>query len=323
MIKFAASFKMEVYRNTDNLPEFIRATVTIGTFDGVHLGHKKVLGLLKEEARKAKGETVILTFYPHPRNIVGSTPHDISMINSIEERIELIRKEGIDHLVIVPFTEEFSRLSPRQYVEDFLIKKFHPHTLVIGYDHRFGFNREGGYDLLQEYASRGCFSLMEIPAYMMKDNTVSSTSIRNFLYNGNCEQAAELLGYPFFITGTVIHGDKIGRKIGYPTANIRVAAEDKLIPKDGIYAVTAELPETDPGIRFKGMLSIGFRPTVNGKFRVIEVHIFGLDKEIYDNPIRIYFHKYLRPELKFENLESLTRQMDLDKETSLEVLSHL
>src|SRR5690606_10405939 len=228
-------------------------------------------------------------------NIVGSTPHDISMINSIEERIELIRKEGIDHLVIVPFTEEFSRLSPRQYVEDFLIKKFHPHTLVIGYDHRFGFNREGGYDLLQEYASRGCFSLMEIPAYMMKDNTVSSTSIRNFLYNGNCEQAAELLGYPFFITGTVIHGDKIGRKIGYPTANIRVAAEDKLIPKDGIYAVTAELPETDPGIRFKGMLSIGFRPTVNGKFRVIEVHIFGLDKEIYDNPIRIYFHKYLRP----------------------------
>lgn len=314
---------MKVYKNINSLPDFPKAIVTIGTFDGVHLGHKKILGLLKEQAKISGGETVIITFHPHPRNIVGSTPHDISMINSMEERIERFKLEGIDHLVIVPFTEEFSRLSPEEYVEEFLIKKFNPHTLIIGYDHRFGCNRKGGYELLESYAEKGSFRLIEIPAYMMKDNTVSSTRIRNYLYNGNCELAGELLGYNFYITGTVIHGDKIGRKIGYPTANIRVPEEDKLLPADGIYAVTVSFPGEDVNKIFKGMLSIGFRPTVKGKFRVIEVNIFDFNENIYDKPIRVFFHKYLRPEFKFEDLGALTRQMDLDKINSLEVLNNL
>jgi riboflavin kinase/FMN adenylyltransferase len=316
---------MKVYYSTDNIPAFNRAVLTIGTFDGVHLGHQQILEQLKQEAARIAGETVIITFHPHPRKVVSGTQPAFHLLNTIEERIELLDKNGIDHLVVVPFTAAFAQQTPEAYIEHFLIEKFHPHTIIIGYDHRFGQGRTGNYKLLEAYCDRSGFRLMEIPPHVIDENTVSSTRIRQAILDGRIEPANTLLGYDFFFEGTVVEGNKLGRVLGYPTANLRMENEEKLVPGNGIYVVEAELvnpanahsPLTTHHSLLQGMMSIGIRPTITDNRRTIEVNLFDFNADIYGRTLRVYVKKYLRPEEKFDGLEALKVQLAKDKEDSL------
>jgi riboflavin kinase/FMN adenylyltransferase len=309
---------MKVHYDIDNLPIFKNAVVTIGTFDGVHMGHRQIIDKLKQEAAAIYGETVIITFHPHPRKVVSSTILGIRLINTLGEKIELLETLGIDHLVVVPFTDAFANQQAEDYVQHFLVEKFHPHTVIIGYDHRFGKERKGDYLLLEKLAPVFNYRLKEIPRHVLDEIAISSTKIREALLNGQIEIADKLLGYEFFFSGTVIHGDKLGRKLGYPTANLKTTDEEKILPGNGIYAVYASLASTPQ--RMKGMMSIGFRPTVDGKKRVVEVNLFDFTEEIYDHVLKVYVKKYLREEKKYDSLDELVRQIDLDKIDSLQVL---
>lgn len=307
---------MKLHNSTDNLPAFKNAVVTIGTFDGVHCGHQQIIKTLKDTAVAAGGETVIITFHPHPRKVVSSVVTGIRLITTLQERIDLIAKAGIDHLVVVPFTDYFANQTAEEYISDFLVAKFHPHTIIIGYDHRFGKERSGNFKLLQANAPEYGYRLMEIPEHLLDAVKVSSTNIRNAIIQGHIDEANKLLGYPFFFEGEVVHGDKIGRTLGYPTANLKMVDEEKIVLGDGIYAVTADVE----GKNYKGMMSIGFRPTINGKRRVVEVNLFDFSKEIYGQVIRVHVVKYLRSEVKFNGLEELKEQLHKDKEDSLQYL---
>jgi len=307
---------MQVHYDINQLPVFNNAVITIGTFDGVHCGHQQIINTLKEAARQAGGESVIVTFHPHPRKVVSSAVTGIRLINTLKERIELIEKTGIDHLVVVPFTEYFANQTAVEYISDFLVDKFHPHTIIIGYDHRFGRERVGDYKLMEDKAAVYNYQLMEIPVHLLDTIKVSSSNIREAILHGRIEEANKLLGYQFFFEGEVVHGDKIGRTLGYPTANLKSTDEEKIVLGDGIYAVYTEVE----GIRYKAMMSIGFRPTVNGKKRVVEVNIFDFEKDIYGTIIRVYVVKYLRSEVKFDGLDGLRIQLGKDKEDSLKVL---
>jgi riboflavin kinase / FMN adenylyltransferase len=307
---------MQIHRDINNLPRFTNAVITIGTFDGVHLGHQQIIDNLKEEASAAGGESVIITFHPHPRKVVSSVITGVRLINTLAERIELLEKTGIDHLVIVPFTDYFASQSAEEYIKDFLVEKFKPHTIIIGYDHRFGKERSGDYKLMEEKAVVYNYSLKEIPEHILNTIKVSSTNIRNAILQSNIDVANKFLGYDFFFEGEVFHGDKIGRTIGYPTANLKSTDEEKIALGDGIYAVYV----IAEGKTYKAMMSIGFRPTVNGKVRVTEVNIFDFAKEIYGQTIRVIVKKYLRNEVKFDGLEALKTQLHKDKEDSLACL---
>jgi riboflavin kinase/FMN adenylyltransferase len=335
---------MQIHKNLDQLPDFRNAVVTIGTFDGVHAGHRQIIDELLREARSINGETVIITFHPHPRKIVSSTILGIRLINTLEEKIELLEQLGIDHLVIVPFTDAFANQQAEDYVEHFLVRRFRPHTVIIGYDHRFGKERKGDYRLLELLAPRFHYQLREIPKHILDEIAISSTRIREALLEGRIETADKLLGYEFFFSGTVVDGDKLGRQLGYPTANIQVADEEKIIPGNGIYAVYANTNvansenanvansglslkgvkgnanDANGDRRLKGMMSIGFRPTVGGKKKVIEVNLFDFNQDIYGQTLRVYVKKYLREEIKFDSLEALVKQIDQDKVDSLKVL---
>lgn len=327
---------MQVHYDIENLPPFRNAVVTIGTFDGVHLGHRQILKRLKEEAAKVNGESVIITFHPHPRKVVSSAILGIRLINTLEEKISLLKELGIDHLAVVPFTDAFANQPAEEYIKDFLVEKFHPHTVIIGYDHRFGRERLGDYRMLEKLAPVFNYQLKEIPKHILDEISISSTNIREAILHNDMETANKLLGYDFFFEGEVVHGNKLGRQLGYPTANLKIHNEEKIIPGDGIYAVyvsvSAEWSVVNEGISskhtelttqhslMKGMMSIGFRPTVDGKKRVIEVNIFDFDKEIYGETMRVYVKKYLRAEAKFNSLAELVSQIDQDKIDSLNVL---
>ena len=312
---------MKVYRDIDQLPRFKNAVITIGTFDGVHAGHRKIIEHLKQEAQKIDGETVIITFHPHPRKIVSSAILGIRLINTLDEKIELLEKMGIDNLAIVPFTEAFANQPAEDYIENFLIEKFRPHTIIIGYDHRFGRDRQGDYRLLEKMSSVYGYVLKEIPKQVLDEIAISSTNIREAIIYGDIDTANKLLGYDFFFQGVVVDGDKMGRKLGYPTANIKITDDEKIHLGDGIYAVYVATQRSGRDSQlFKGMMSIGFRPTVDGKKRVVEVNIFDFDKEIYGDTIRVYVKKYLRAEFKFNNLEDLKKQIGQDKIESLKWL---
>lgn len=308
---------MQVHSNIDQLPEFRKAVITIGTFDGVHRGHREVIAKLKEEATRIGGETVIITFHPHPRKIVSSAILGIRLINTMEEKVELLSQLGIDHLVIVPFTEAFANQPAEDYIRSFLIDRFHPHTIIIGYDHRFGRDRLGDFRLLEKHAAGFEYDLKEIPKHLLENISISSTNIREAILHSDFETANKLLGYDFFFTGVVVHGDKLGRKLGYPTANLKTRDEEKIIPGNGIYAVYAQTADGKPR---KGMMSIGFRPTVDGKKRVVEVNLFDFDEEIYDQELKVVVKKYLREEIKFNGLDELVAQMGKDRINSLAVL---
>jgi riboflavin kinase / FMN adenylyltransferase len=339
---------MQIYYHTDQLPAFRRAVITIGTFDGVHTGHAQILQQLRQEAARIDGETVIVTFYPHPRKIVRGGTAEVRLLNTLEEKIQLLSWQQVDHLVVVPFTAAFSEMTAAEYVKEFLLEKFHPHTVIIGYDHRFGKGRLGDYHLLEEFSRSEGFELQEIPVHLLDAVSVSSTRIREAIAQGDIATANQLLGYPFFFSGQVMQGRQLGRTIGFPTANIQVGSPDKLIPGDGVYAVEVEIvddstisltaPDTvlsptkgNPdakssqplsgvpwsGTRWKGMMNVGMRPTVDGRERTIEVNIFDFNEDLYGRELRVFINKYLRGEEKFNGLDALKAQLARDKENAL------
>jgi riboflavin kinase/FMN adenylyltransferase len=321
---------MKVHRDINDLPDFENAAVTIGTFDGVHSGHLQVIHQLKREALINKGESVIITFNPHPRMVLNQNKNlpPIQLLTTLPEKIELLAKEGIDHLVIVPFTFEFSSQSAEKYISDFLVKKFQPETIIIGYDHRFGNNRSGDYKLLEKYQEKYHYKVKEIPEQVLNHITISSTKIRESLQNGDLETAKRCLGYDYFFEGMVVDGNKLGRTIGYPTANLEIANLNKLIPENGIYAVNVSIatPEANEESLFvpesfhQGMMSIGIRPTIADNRRTIEVNIFDFKEDIYGRIVRVYVKYFLRNEEKFDSMEELKKQISRDEIKAKELL---
>ncbi len=307
---------MKVHYKLPILPVFKNAVITIGTFDGVHMGHRQVLARLKQESVNANGESVLITFDPHPRKIIQTASQPIRLINTLDEKVELLEEFGIDHLVIIEFTPAFADQTAEEYIRDFLIRQFRPHTIIIGYDHRFGKNRLGDYKLLEKMADVYQYQLKEISAHELNEIKISSTRIREALMQGNLDDANRLLGYIFFFSGEVIDGEKIGRQLGYPTANLKLNDAEKIIPGDGIYAVYAKFENT----KYKGMMSIGFRPTMNGTKRAVEINLFDFNHHIYGKMLKVYVKKYLRAEVKFNSTEELVKQMDEDKKASLKIL---
>ena len=302
---------MQVHHNIDQLPGFRNPVVTIGTFDGVHLGHQQIIHQLTTEAKACSGESVIITFHPHPRKVVKADQHSISLLNTLEEKITLLETYGVDHLVIVPFTDSFSKMSAHDYVSKFLVANIHPYVLIIGYDHRFGNDRKGNYELLEEMGPEFGFLVKEIPEHVINSITVSSTNIRKALLAGKLALANENLGYPYLLTGMVVDGDKRGRTIGFPTANLDIPDKDKLIPSNGVYAVKAVIGQR-PAIH-DGMMNIGIRPTIGGLKRMIEVNLFDFTEDIYGEVMKVSLYHYVRGEKKFSSLDELKDQISRDK----------
>lgn len=307
---------MKVYNHIDEFRTAKNPVVTTGTFDGVHIGHQQIIRRLKETAQKNGGETVLLTFFPHPRMVLFPDYKPL-LLNSQDEKVNLLEKAGIDHLIIHPFNREFSMLSSKEFISNILVDKLHTKKLVIGYDHHFGKNREGSFSHLKEFGPIYGFEVEEIPAKEVENIGVSSTKIRQALQSGNVETAEAFLGYKYQLSGTVVKGRQMGRSIDFPTANLRVNDQYKLIPADGVYAVWVKRGEE----KFKGMLNIGMRPTVDGKERTIEVNILGFDADLYGETLTLEFVKRLRDEVRFDGLEALKTQLQKDRIKTLETLS--
>jgi len=308
---------MKIYHHIDEFAPVKNAVVTIGTFDGVHLGHRKIISRIKELAAASGGETVVLTFFPHPRMILHPEDESIKLINTINEKAALLEQLGVDHLIITPFSRDFSNQSAEEYIHDILVGKIGTKTIVIGYDHRFGKDRQGGLAELQKFAQVYDYEVVEIPEQDINDVAVSSTRIRQALLNDQIDSANQFLGYPFFITAKVIRGDQIGRQIGFPTANLAVEEKYKLIPSDGIFAAKVYINNK----AYTGMAYIGSRPTISGMTRNIEVNIFDFDADIYNQLIKMEFHHFIRDDIKFGSLDELTKQLAVDKESTLKLMA--
>lgn len=299
---------MKVYHNISEFQGCKNAVVTTGTFDGVHIGHQKIINRLKEIARKTDGETVLITFHPHPRMVL-QPDSDLQLINTIQERTILLESQGVDHLIIHPFSKEFSRVSSIEFIRDILVNKIGTKTLVIGYNHHFGRNREGTFEHLMECGPLYGFNVEEISALDVDNVNVSSTKIRDAILDGKIDLASEYLGHTFNISGTVVQGNQIGRKIGFPTANLRLE-NYKIIPATGVYSVKVKLEN----LELKGMLNIGVRPTLHKNDAItLEVNIFDFDQEIYGKQIELCLIKKIRNEKKFDNVELLKQQLEQDK----------
>ena len=311
---------MNIYRDITELPLFKNAIITIGTFDGVHNGHRQILNQLIEEANEVNGTPVVITFYPHPKQIVGNDLSSVLVLNTLEEKSALLAEVGIEHLVVVPFTKEFAEQSAEDYIKNFLVRSFKPHTIIIGYDHRFGKNRAGNYELLEVKGQEFNYRVKEIPEHILHNITISSTKIRTQLLEGNISTANELLGYDYFFSGNVITGKQLGRTIGFPTANLAINNESKLIPGNGVYAVTVQI-ENDKTI-FNGMMNIGVRPTFEKTERTIEVNIFDFDSSIYDKQLTVHIKTRLRDEMKFDGIDSLKNQLNRDREMAILYLTN-
>lgn len=294
-----------------------KSIVTSGTFDGVHVGHQKILQQLVDTAKTQNGQSIVITLWPHPRFVLKKDHQSLKLLSTFEEKANLIEKMGVDILLKIPFTKEFSEVSSDQFIREILVEKLKTTVLIIGYDHRFGKNREGGFDYLKQNAGDYGFKVKEIPREDIDHLGVSSTRIRKALDAGEVHEANELLGRYYTMSGFVKDGDRIGRSIGFPTANIDVPESYKLIPADGAYAVYVMFDN----VRYQGMLNIGWRPTVSGQERRIEVNIFNFDKEIYNMRLTLELVRLLRKEKKFESLHHLKNQLDQDKQQALSTLS--
>lgn len=309
---------MKVYHSLEEFTRLERAVVTTGTFDGVHIGHRKILKRLQEVAMRINGETVLFTFNPHPR-LVLQPDLDLRMITSLEEKVDLLRDSGLDHLIIFPFTREFSRTSSLEFVRNILVNAIGAKKLVIGYDHHFGRNREGTFEHLKEFGPVYGFDVEEIPAQDVNDVKVSSTKIRNALFEGEVVLAKEYLHNAFMVTGFVVKGNRLGHELGYPTANIELADEHKLIPADGVYA--AHVKRLQSGEMLKGMCNIGHRPTVSGTGKTIEVNIFDFEADIYGEQVRLFFEQRIRDEQRFMSIDALKAQLQQDESTCRAILA--
>ncbi|MEP0714260.1 MAG: bifunctional riboflavin kinase/FAD synthetase [Algoriphagus sp.] len=307
---------MKIYEGLSDFPTLSNAVVTSGTFDGVHLGHQKILHRIREIARSINGETVLLTFWPHPRLVLYPDEHQLRLLSTFEEKAKLLREAGIDHLITIPFTKEFSQLTSREFIESVLVDSIQTKKLVIGYDHRFGKNREGSFEYLQTHHQVFGFDLEEISRQDVEDIGVSSTKIRHALVSGDIETAINYLGRPYELNGIVIKGEQIGRSIGFPTANVHIPNDYKLIPKDGVYAIEALVG----GSLYKAMLNIGNRPTVNGTKKTVEANLFDFQGDLYDKQITIFIKAFLRNEQKFDGLEALKAQLYVDQKNAKKVL---
>lgn len=307
---------MKIYNCIKDFQPVENTIVTIGTFDGVHLGHQAIFDKMKEDARKINGHTVVITFYPHPRIVLGLDSEQLRFINTQEKKINRIEEAGIDSLIIVQFTKEFAALSSEAFITDFVIEKVNPVKIITGYDHHFGKNRRGGYELLSEMGREYGFSVEKVEARYVNDTKVSSTRIRKLLEAGKVKAANTFLGYEYSITGKVVKGHSLGRDMGFPTANIEVSDEYKLIAAVGVYACRVEYL----GKKYKGMSNIGYRPTINEGDLTIEVNIFDFDQQIYNEEITIYFVVRMRDEQKFENINALKEQLVKDREHALKIL---
>nr|WP_294927379.1 bifunctional riboflavin kinase/FAD synthetase [uncultured Flavobacterium sp.] len=309
---------MKLFHSINDFQSARKTILTLGTFDGVHIGHKKILERLNQNTENGKYESLVLTFFPHPRMVLQEKS-EIKLLNTIPEKSKLLEASGIENLVIHPFNENFSRLTAEEFVHSILVDQFHIHKIIIGHDHRFGRNRTANIDHLIAFGAEYGFEVEQISAQEIQDVSVSSTKIRKALQDGNMALANEYLGYAYFLTGEVVKGKQLGRTIGFPTANIQIEEDYKLIPKNGVYVVKTFISQKE----VFGMMNIGFNPTVNGQKQTIEVNLFDFDAEIYGQKLEISLLKYLREEQKFDSVDLLKEQLNLDKKTALEFVGQL
>ena len=307
---------MRLFRDLENLPAFKNAVITIGTFDGVHLGHQKLISRINELAARYDGESIIVTFHPHPRLVIFPEDTTLKLLNTTEEKVELLSHYKVDNVVVVPFSRDFSEQDAEAYISEFLVRSFHPSHIVIGYDHRFGKNRAGDFSLLDRCKKQYGYELEAISKEMLDDIAISSSKIRHYLQEGNIALANDLLGHRYTLSGIVVKGLQNGRKLGFPTANIQVSDTNKLIPGTGIYAVRVHYNE----LIYNGMLSIGYNPTFDGKAQTIEVNILDFDKDIYGETLTLEFIDFIRHEKKFETIADLITAIENDKIETQKIL---
>lgn len=308
---------MIVHRGIDTIQPLRNAVVTSGTFDGVHRGHQTILARLTEIAALSEGESVVLTYWPHPRTVVSNDSQNLRLLSTLDEKIALLERAGVDHLVIIPFTRSFSQLTSEEFIRQILIDKIGTKKLVIGYDHRFGRDREGGFEYIQAHQAEYGFDVEEIPRQDVEAVGVSSSKIRAALAEGKITTANRFLGCPYSLTGTIVKGQQLGRTIGFPTANLQIDDPIKLIPANGVYAVDVLYGSQLLG----GMLNIGLRPTVGGTYQTIETYIFDFDAEIYGEHLTLQLREFLRTEQKFPGLPALVAQLKRDEAHARSVLA--
>lgn len=294
-----------------------RPVITVGIFDGVHLGHRYILEKLKERARQLDGESVVLTLWPHPRVVLNQDGHHFKLLNTLDEKRNLLEQVGLDHLIIMPFTKELSRLSSCDFIREMLVARCRISHLLVGYNHRFGRDREGDFNKLKDCAGQYAFGIEQMEAFRTQAGNISSTGIRDLLLRGEIQRANKMLGWDYGFSGNVVGGSRLGSTIGFPTANITLDENFKLLPADGVYAVRAELK----GSWYRGMMNMGSRPTVNDDsgLKTTEVHLFDFNRNIYSEKIRISYVARIRDEQKFQGIDSLKLQLAKDRETALRI----
>ncbi len=310
---------MKIHLGTGKINEIENAVVTAGTFDGVHIGHQKILSRIRDVADQTNGQTVLITYWPHPRLVLKPWDNTLLLLSTFPEKANLLEQYGIDHLVKIPFTRDFASMSPEEYIRIILHERIKTSKMIIGYDHRFGKDRSGGLDQLKSFAPNYGFEVEEIPRQDIDEIGISSTKIRTAIQSGDIETANRYLGRSYSVAGRVVHGNKLGRSIGYPTANIDVKENYKLIPSDGVYAVKV----CNKYRKFDGMLNIGQKPTIGGENKTIEVNIFDFNQDIYNSEISIEFIDHIRNEVKFESVDDLKHQLKEDEKAVRNRLSGL
>ena len=307
---------LKIFHSINDFNSTKKTILTLGTFDGVHIGHKKILKKITKNTENQKYESLVLTFFPHPRMVLQEHS-DIKLLNTINEKIDLLEQIGIENLVIHPFDEAFSRLTAEEFVRSILVDRFHIKKIIIGHDHRFGRNRTANIDDLIAYGKEYDFEVEQISVQEINDISVSSTKIRNALVAGNMDLANDYLGYNYFLTGNIIQGKQLGRTIGFPTANLKIAEDYKLIPQNGVYIVKSTIDEQI----VYGMMNIGFNPTVKGETQTIEIHYFDFNADLYNQKISVSVLHRLRSEQKFESLDLLKAQLQKDKKAAFSYLN--
>ena len=307
---------MKIFHSINDFSSTKKTILTLGTFDGVHIGHKKILKKITQNTENQKYESLVLTFFPHPRMVLQEHS-DIKLLNTIDEKIDLLEKIGIENLVIHPFDEAFSRLTAEEFVSDILVDRFHIQKIIIGHDHRFGRNRTANIDDLIAYGKEYGFEVEQISVQEINDISVSSTKIRSALLEGDMALANDYLGYDYFLTGSIVKGKQLGRTIGFPTANLKTEENYKLIPQNGVYIVKSIID----GITVFGMMNIGFNPTVDGQKQTIEIHYFDFNADLYNQKISVSILQRISSEQKFESVEHLKEQLEKDKKKSLSYLN--
>jgi len=311
-------FVLKLFHSINDFQSTKKTILTLGTFDGVHIGHKKILERITQNTENGKYESLVLTFFPHPRMVLQEKS-EIKLLNTIAEKTKLLEATGIENLVIHPFNESFSRLTAEEFVHSILVEQFHIQKIIIGHDHRFGRNRTANIDDLIAFGAEYGFEVEQISAQEIQDVSVSSTKIRKALNEGNMDLANDYLGYDYFLSGEVVKGKQLGRTIGFPTANIQIEEDYKLIPRNGAYVIKAIVDQKE----IFGMMNIGFNPTVNGQNQTIEANLFDFDADIYGQKIEIILLQYLREEQKFGSIDLLIAQLNQDKKEALAFIEQL